>query len=230
MSKNRWNLFRGIRLRELDRSKPLASAMPGLDIRLDRTELERLVSDIKGFPGALEAAAREATNATRRFARKEIVSGLKERTTLKAAYIGRAVKTKTAGRGGNGVQAEIRVASARLPLSRYAVNPERPPLLKGVSIAARRRISYTLRTSLHGDRPYKDSEDKSALFVQGMNSGHIGVFYREKGSRSIRQEYAPNIQYHMHASGFMESVVEHSYEKFVSYFREAALLIRGVTP
>ncbi len=178
----------------------------------------------------MEAAAREATEATRLFARKKIVAGLNEITTLKAAYIGKAVKSKRTAAFGNGIQAEIRVATGRIPLSRYAVNPERPPQLKGVPAAARKRTRYRLRQNgpLKGDRPYEDSKEYSSLFVQGTSSGHIGVFYREKGSGSIIQEYAPSIQYHMYADGFVEQVTELSHEHFVTRFRDAALLIRGV--
>ena len=230
MSRNVWNLFRGIRLREVDKKVSLASVVPQLDVRFDAASLENLVREVRGFPGALEQAAFKATDKARFATRRALVSGLTDLVTLKPAFIKKTITTKKARGVGNGVQAEIRVAARRLPLSRYAVTPERPPQLKGVRVADRQRTSYKLRFSdaAHGDRPRENTASASALFVQGMGSGHIGVFYREKQADSIVQEWVPSIQYHLYADGFMDNIITLSCASFRAAFTAEVHLVRGV--
>jgi hypothetical protein len=215
----KWEVFRGLRLRELDKQKPLGSVLPGLDIRFDERQLSDLVRGMQAFPGALEQAMLAATNNTRMFARREINKGLRGITTLMPAYIGKAVTSRKARAAGGGVEAEVRVASRGLPLGRYKVTPERPPQLKGIAVSARRRTTYKLRKSgkTYGDAPrdVQDSGGLSSLFVQAMGSGHIGVFYRIKSSGKIVQQWAPSVQYHVFADGFIEGVEQRAREHFL---------------
>jgi hypothetical protein len=222
----KWEVFRGVRLRELDSgfySKKVGS-LPGLDIRFDEGELADFVQSMREFPGLLKISALAAVDKTRLYARRQIVRGLIGIATLKPAYIGRAVSSKKAWFDAEGVEAEIRVASRKTPLGRYAVSPERPPQLKGIAVSARRRLTYKLRHSgkTYGDSPHRvlDNPDEfSSLFVAGMASGHIGVFGRNKYTRDITQATSPSVQYHMYADGFMDEIRDRVSEHFLKTLR-----------
>jgi hypothetical protein len=226
----KWETFRGIRLRELDKQKPLGGVLPGLDIRFDERLMVDLVRRMQAFPGVLEQALLAATNKTRQYARREIVKGLRGITTLTPGYIGKAVTSKKARPANGGVEAEVRVASGQMPLGRYKISPDRPPQLRGIAVSSRRRVGYKLRKSgkVYGDTP-KDagSGGLSSLFVQAMKSGHIGVFYRVKSSGKIVQQLAPSVQYHMFADGFVEGIEQKAREHFMNALR-AEITAHGV--
>ena len=214
-----WSAFRGVRLRELDKKASVGSVLPEIDFSIDPNSLQALSKKFQAFPGAVQEAIVEATEKTRRYTRSEIIRALKVVASLKPAYISRGVAGGKAKETSGGAQAEVRIATRRVPLGRYAVSPERPPKLKGVPVANRRRVSYTLR--LGGTR-YGDTK----LFVQGMGSGHIGVFYRDQ--TGLHQEYAPSLQYHAYADGFIEKISSLTSARFESVFCEAARSITGV--
>lgn len=219
-----WLKYRGTRLRELDRSVSLGSALPQLEVRLDESELAEFRRRLAAYPGVLEAALLATTDKTRLFTRREIVKGMRGLATLTPAYIAKAVRSRKARQGAEGATAEVRVASRRFPLIRYAVNPQTPPELKGLAARARPRTSYRLRNSgkTYGNTPKEApagaAGELSPLFVQKMPSGHVGVFYRVRSSGRIVQHYAPSVQYHMHADGFIDGI-----EKSAGVFFRATL-------
>ncbi len=224
-----WSVFRGIRLRELDRKQPVDGVLPGLNFTLDAGEMRRLAEAFQAFPGAVQAAILAATDRTRRFTRNEFVRQYRKLVTLKPAYIGRGIKSHRAKPVSGGAEAEIRIATRNIPLGRYQVSPERPPRLKGIPVAARRRTQYSLRQggSVHGDTPHDAPSGASRLFVQRMRSGHVGVFYRYEGG--LRQQYAPSLQYHAHAEGFIDRISTLSAARFRETFTDEAQRITGVT-
>lgn len=223
-----WSAYRGIRLRELEK-KQAFSGPPGLDFSLDPASLERLTYAFARFPGALAAALLKATDRTRVFTRNAIVRGFAGILTLKPAYIGRGVKSGKARPVSGGAEAEIRVATRNIPLGRYAVEPETPPLLRGVPVRARKRISYTLRLGgpQHDDRPHDAPSGAGRLFVQRMPSGHVGVFHRE--GKSLVQEWAPSLQYYAHAKNFLDEVGRLSVARFRAVVVEEARKITGIS-
>ena len=227
-----WGRFRGVRLRELDRLRPMGSALPELvDIRLDEAGFRRMAAAFEAFPGAVYMAALEAADRTRRFARNQLVRQFRELLTLKPAYISRGIKSRKPRDTGNGIEASVLIATRNIPLGRYAIRPKRPPQLKGVRVRDRRRVTYRLRTSgpLYGDTAFEPGA-ATPLFMARMKSGHIGAFYRtDKGSRGdVRQEYAPSLQYHAHADGFLPRVSNLSARRFEEIFVGEARAITGV--
>lgn len=227
-----WSAFRGIRLRELDKKRAVGGVLPGLSFTLDPAEMEHLAQAFRNFPGAVQAAILAATDRTRQFARNQLVRQYKELLTLKPAYISRGIKSRKARPISGGAEAEVRIATRNIPLSRYEVRPERPPQLKGVPVAARKRVTYSLRNDgrRYDDRPHEAPGGASRLFVQGMASGHIGVFYRTgRGSQgSLVQQYAPSLQYHAHADGFLGRVNKLTTARFREVFTSEASRITGV--
>ena len=223
-----WSAFRGVRLRELDKKASVGSVLPEIDFSIDPNSLQALSKKFQAFPGAVQEAIVEATEKTRRYTRSEIIRALKVVASLKPAYISRGVAGGKAKETSGGAQAEVRIATRRVPLGRYAVSPERPPQLKGVPVANRRRVSYTLRLggTRYGDTSPSAPGGSSKLFVQGMGSGHIGVFYRDQ--TGLHQEYAPSLQYHAYADGFIEKISSLTSARFESVFCEAASSITGV--
>ncbi len=224
-----WSTFRGIRLRELDRKQSVDGVLPCLNLTLNPAELRHLARAFQDFPGAVQAAILAATDRTRRFTRNQLVRQYKDLLTLKPAYIGRGIKSSRAKPVDGGAEAEVRIATRNIPLGRYGVSPERPPQLKGVPVAARRRTTYRLRRGgrVYDDIPREAPAGASRLFVQGMGSGHIGVFYRHEGS--IVQQYAPSLQYHAYADGFLERIATLSAARFRETFTDEAQRITGVT-
>ncbi len=226
---------RGTRLRELDFDRSLGTVLPRLSISLDEKELADLTRRLGAFPGLLERSLLAATNRTSTYLRRQIVTGLRGIATLTPASIGRAVRRRAARDESGRVQAEVRVAGYRIPLSRYAVRPERPPRLKGVAVSARQRISYKLRQrgESYGDRSHEDDTGLSSLFVQHTRSGHTGVFYRVKGARGknartrIKEEFGPAVQYHMYADGFIDSLEQRGRAYFMQQLR-AEIKAHGV--
>lgn len=206
-----WFTHRGFRLRELDKKSALAALVPDCTINVDETSLAVFRHELARIPGGIEQAILAATEKTRLFLRREIVKGLKERTTLTTAYVGKAVRSKKARLNGPEILAEIRVASKRFPLGRYLVNPQTPPSLAGIPIHERTRTKYQIspQGDTYGDTPHKPKyagQALSALFVQQMNSSHIGVFYRIKSTKKIVQQYGPNLQYFMHRENFIPTL------------------------
>lgn len=228
-----WSTYRGVRLRELDRTKSLGG-IPQLEIKLDEAELATFRQQLREFPGVMEAALLATTDKTRLFTRREIVKGLRPLVSLTPAYIARAVRSRKARQqGAEGATAEVRVASRRFPLIRYEVNPQTPPALKGLAVSARPRTSYRLRGSgkTHGDAPREAPAgaggELSPLFVQRMKSGHVGTFYRVKSSGQIVQHYAPSVQYHMYADGFIDGIEQRSGEFFRTTLRRQMEAMTG---
>lgn len=119
-----WNVFRGIRLRELDKKRPVGAVLPQLDFRLDAVAMRALAARFSAFPGAVEQAILLATDRTRLFTRNELVRQYKALLTLKPAYIGKGIKSRKARPVDGGAEAEVRIATSRIPLSRYGVRPE----------------------------------------------------------------------------------------------------------
>lgn len=227
-----WATYRGVRLRELDSTKALGG-IPQLEIKLDETELAGFRRQLAAYPGVLEAALLATTDKTRLFTRREIVKGLRGVAALTPAYIAKAVRSRKARQGAEGATAEVRVASRRFPLIRYEVNPQTPPPLKDLAASARSRTSYRLRGSgkTYGDTPKEAPAgaggELSSLFVQRMKSGHVGVFYRVKSSGRIVQHYAPSVQYHMHADGFIDGIEQSSCEFFRTTLRQQVEAMTG---
>lgn len=221
-----WPASRGVRLRELDAMSSLAGALPELSLEFDQTALDRLTRDFAAFPGAVKMALQSATEITRQATRREFVSGFRRMLTLKPAYIASGIKSRKA-KGAS--PAEIRIATGRIPLIRYAVKPELPPILKGVAVKSRPRVSYRLRSSgsAYGDSPRGENAPSGAkLFVQRMKSGHIGVFYR--AGKGIGEDYGPSLQYHAYAEGFLPGMEAFVRKRFETAFREEAAKISGV--
>ena len=146
-----WSTYRGVRLRELDRTKSLGG-IPQLEIKLDEAELATFRQQLREFPGVMEAALLATTDKTRLFTRREIVKGLRPLVSLTPAYIARAVRSRKARQqGAEGATAEVRVASRRFPLIRYEVNPQTPPALKGLA-ASLMKIANDVRWLASGPR------------------------------------------------------------------------------
>lgn len=228
---SRWDRFRGVRLRELDTTRSATGVLPCIQFTLDAASLQRMTEAFNAFPAAVDMALLTATDKTRLFARNQLVRQYRELLTLKPAYISRGIKGRKARRTLNGVEAEIRIATGNIPLSRFALRPERPPQLKGVPVKNRRRVSYRLRTTGRnfGDTAFGPGA-ATPLFVARTDSGHIGAFYRTgKGSRgALVQEWAPSLQYHAHAPGFLSRITELSAHRFEEVFRAEARSITGV--
>ena len=226
-----WNRFRGVRLRELDRLRSVGNAFPGIRLTPDPASLQQMTAAFNAFPGAVEMALLAAADTTRLFARREMVRQFRELLTLKPAYISRGIKSRKGRRTADGVEAEVRIATGNIPLGRYGIAPERPPQLKGVLGRDRRRVTYRLRRSGRefGDTAFGPGA-ATPLFVARMESGHIGAFYRtDKGSRgAMMQEWAPSLQYHAHADGFLPRITELSARRFEEAFRAEARGITGV--
>lgn len=221
-----WSAARGRRLRELDRPSAMANALPDLQITIDQADLDKLTRAFKDFPGAIKAAMLKATESARRFTRNQLVRGFRNILSLKPSYIGKGIKSKSARMVGDGAEAEIRIATRNIPLIRYEVHPQTPPPLKGVPVAARERTTYKLRLNgrTFGDLPYRLGTGR--LFVQSMGSGHIGVFYRT--GKKIQEEWAPSLQYHAKADGFIDRIKDVSLAHFKKTFIEEAQHITGV--
>lgn len=206
-----WFTHRGFRLRELDKKSALASFVPDCTVHVDEASLAIFRQTLARIPGGIEQALLDATEKTRLFLRREIVKGLKERSTLTTAYVGKAVRSQKARLSGGAITAEIRVASKRFPLGRYLVNPQTPPSLAGIPVHERIRTKYQIspQGGTYDDTPHKPKyagQALSALFVQQMNSSHIGVFYRIKSTKSVVQQYGPNLQYFMHRENFIPTL------------------------
>lgn len=226
---SRWDRFRGVRLRELDRLRSVSETLSGIRLTPDPAALQRMTEAFNAFPGAVEMALLAAADTTRLFARREMIRQFRELLTLKPAYISRGIKSRKGRRTADGVEAEVRIATGNIPLGRYGIRPERPPQLKGVRVRDRRRVSYRLRRSGRGFGDTAFGPDAATpLFMARMASGHIGAFYRtDKGSRgAVVQEWAPSLQYHAHADGFLPRITELSARRFEEAFRAE---VRGIT-
>lgn len=202
-----------------------------ITIEMDRAARRRMAAAFEAFPGAVYMAALEAADKTRRFARNQLVRQFRELLTLKPAYISRGIKSRKPRDTGDGIEANVLIATRNIPLGRYAIRPERPPRLKGVRVRDRRRVTYRLRTSgpLYGDTAFGPGA-ATPLFVAQTRSGHVGAFYRTgKGSRgNMVEEYAPSLQYHAHADGFLPRVSNLSARRFEEIFVGEARAITGV--
>ncbi len=199
-----WNVNRGVKLRELN---GLGKALPGLEISLDKRAAAELQKRCEQFPGVLRAAADKAAAQTQKSLRRYVITRLRGVAELQPAYISRAVKAQKTGAGH-----EVRVASGRIPLIRYDVEPLELPR-KGVLARNRRHLSYRLRRN---GRAFDDtvrgqdapSGKRSLLFLAAMKSKHLGVFYRMEGQRGIREKYGPFLQWHVYADNIIPDTQE----------------------
>lgn len=214
-----WKIKHGRRLRELDKLGSLPGQLPGLTLSFAQDDLVAFREQLREFPGIFSAAAQEAVEQTRKRLRRDIRNGLKTLTTLQPAYISRAVRSSRTKRTSEGARAEIRIASRRLPLIRYDVDPVEPPQLEGLAVSARKRVDYRLRKGgkTYGDTSKAGVSGASSLFVQALKSGHVGVFYRvgKGGNGKIMEEYGPNVQYHMYADGFAQKLERGGQREFL---------------
>lgn len=218
-----WNVNRGMRLRELD---GLGKAPPWLDISLDKRSADELQRLCDNFPGVLRDAADKAAAQTQKSLRRYVIARLRGVAELQPAYVSKAVKASKTDAGH-----EVRVASGRIPLIRYDVEPLELPR-KGVLARNRRHLSYRLRRS---GRVFDDSvrgQDKpsgktSLLFLASMKSKHLGVFYRMEGQRGIREKYGPFIQWHVYADNIIPDTQEMGRNSLFSNL-ESELRVFGV--
>lgn len=204
-----------------------------MDIRIemDHAARQRMAAALKAFPGAVRMAALEAADTTRVATRKEMIRQFRALLTLNPARIPRGIRSRKARETGDGVEASVRIATGNLPLSWFYLRPERPPRLKGIGVRDRRRVTWRLRASgpLHGDTAFGPGA-ATPLFVARMKSGHVGAFYRTgKGSRGgLVEEYAPSLQYHAHADGFLPRISTLAARRFEDVFVSEARAITGV--
>lgn len=225
-----WNAQRGTVLRELNRATSIQGLFPDISFEFNKNELAQLTQKFGNFPGAIEAATFEAVEKARKATRTEFIKSFNRLVTLEASYIRKGVKSKKARKTGTGVFGDIRIATGRIPLSRYEVKPANPPKLKGVAIKSRIRVRYRLRRTggMQGDAPYSDQAPAGKKqFVARMKSGHIGVFFN-KGGKGIQEDIGPSLQYHAYASGFMEHIEKVSRATFKTAFLSEASAITGI--
>src|SRR5215475_6863456 len=78
-----------------------------------------------------------------------------------------------------GKQVGFKISGSRFPTMRFNVTPRDVPNQAGIPIAAREKINIIIRRGrLRSGVPNR--------FLARMKSGHIGVFYRKEGSKSLK--------------------------------------------
>lgn len=224
-----WSAKRGSRFRELDFSLALPKVFPDISLEFDSNEFARLTQEFSRFPGAVRAAALYATEKTRKEIRNEFVKGFTRLVTLQAAYIRRGVTSRQAKASNSDAKAEIRIATGIIPLSRYEMTPQTPPVLKGVKVKNRLAVRYRLRKAGKSSESVRSDIAPAGvkLFVQRMQSGHTGAFFR-LNRKKIREDYGPALQYHAYAEGFLSRIEELSQACFrVAFIGDMAKLTAG---
>ena len=188
-----------------------------LDIRIDETDFDRAMQQLKGIPWAIQKAFVPAVSEVMDHIRSGLVQYLVSEVPLPDKALRKAVQLGQVRKSGETVSGSILVQSKAQPLIHYEVEPEEITARPGKRPHQWPDFTFSLRT---GER----REGKSRVagggfpFIAVMPGGHIGVYFRpgyrsreNENNYAVKQAYGPSIQYHVvtpRVLGMFEEEVE----------------------
>ena len=188
-----------------------------LDIRIDETDFDRAMQQLKGIPWAIQKAFVPAVSEVMDHIRSGLVQYLVSEVPLPDKALRKAVQIGQVRKSGETVSGSILVQSKAQPLIHYEVEPEEITARPGKSPHQWPDFTFSLRT---GER----REGKSRVagggfpFIAVMPGGHMGVYFRpgyrsreNENNYAVKQAYGPSIQYHVvtpRVLGMFEEEVE----------------------
>jgi hypothetical protein len=132
---------------------------------------------LSGMPGKIKTAVRRASIDTIRAVKAEIPRAVNARYDITKAEVRKQMTLSTISEEG-GLRTGLIVSGKRIPVMKFNVQPRTPPKQAGIPVSQRQEISVTtIRGRTKIGRPNR--------FVQQMPSGHIGVYMRTRGSKSL---------------------------------------------
>lgn len=140
-------------------------------IHIDSSGLDRAQAMLQHIPGAAAKATKTALKKTVRGARQEASKKVRERYTIKAKYITRTLSVSVEM---GGFVASFKSKGRVNDLAYFKHKPGNPP---------KRRPKPG--NYLHSEVVQGEGGPIRHAFLAGMQSGHVGVFRRTSGNRSL---------------------------------------------
>jgi hypothetical protein len=158
----------------------------GQGLYIDASDLKRAMRVMKTIPTGTEESIRQAIIKTHAFIKKEVVAQITKEYHIDAGSLKSqghrarfVMETKSPKKTGNLTEGGVAVASHRLPIMRFYVNPRTPPNQRGIPVGARPPVDWsTIKGIVHSGEPN--------TFVARMPSGHIGLYRRKPGATHKR--------------------------------------------
>jgi hypothetical protein len=134
-------------------------------------------SILKGMPAKIRRAVRNAAVDTVRAVKAEIPRAINVRYDITKSEIRKQMQLRTVSEDG-GMRTGLIIEGKRIPVMKFNVRPQTPPRQAGVPVGQRTSVRITtVRGQTKVGTPNR--------FIAEMPSGHLGVFRRTQGSKSL---------------------------------------------
>lgn len=170
-------------------------------LNFDTDFIDAALARMEKIPYAVQRALWPAVAEVIDMVRVELAERLIEDVPLPARFIRQSIKCGTSRSDGQGVVANLRVASKPLPLIEYDVKPKEVTARKGMRNIHWPGFSYSLSSGERRQREELEGLEhmKGLPFIATMHNnrkgGHLGV-YRRTQQGEIKEFYGPRMQYH----------------------------------
>lgn len=182
-----------------------------IEIKIDTKELERIETMLTSIPSGMERATSAAINRTLSMTKTAASRKVRDKYNIKARDINGAIKKFGASR--SNLSGRLHVKSARMPLSKFKVNPSRP------SPKRRKPIFVSVK---------KSGGAIKGAFVADLDSGHRGVFERVGKSRfPIRELYGPSVPQMVGEGTIIKELEEEASEIVIERLSHEAVRLLG---
>jgi hypothetical protein len=173
-----------------------------IEIVIDNKDIEKALQRLDGDRNKLTQAVRDIVPVAARRVRRDVIEYL-DRTVALAPKRGILVKRAVKALRHMDGQSRFSIASKRLLLDDYDINPRAVTAQKGVPVKSRKPFHYHLRKhgALYGSRSTLTGRmgAGSIPFIARTQSGNLRVMYRSANTGEHDTPllvYAPSIQYH----------------------------------
>ena len=164
------------------------------------------------MPGKIRVAVRNASMDAIKAVKAEIPRAVNKRFDITKAEVRRQMRFRTISQDqGAYTRYGVVVSGKRIPVMKFNVQPKQPPSQVGLPVHSRPPVSVTtLRGQPRVGRPNR--------FVVRMPSGHIGVYMRKAGSKSlpIRESVSESVPEMLRTNAIRDDIQGRATKVFVS--------------
>ncbi|GHV50412.1 hypothetical protein FACS1894216_02560 [Synergistales bacterium] len=177
--------------------------MISISLSLKEEQLRLALDALRRIPKGAEKAIARSVNRALEGARTDAIKTICAEYAIKPSEVRKTFHIIRASAGK--LTGQIISAGGPIPLIKFNVKPKKPPNQKDVKIGRRRTVVAGVKFGNAVAMPHS--------FVAQMKSGHIGVFARKSGSRTIKQHYSPAVPQMLGNKDVLKYIEEQAHER-----------------
>lgn len=184
------------------------STAGGVDVRIgmDERELNAILSELRGIPGAMKKAEMSAVRKTTKSGKSKVSRMIRKDVNLKKANVDKRIKTKLPSTEPSG---RITINNRGFPLIEYGGSPKQPVSQKGVPVSKRKpRRGPSWKVLKKGGRHRGRNH-----FITRDGRGEVHIMVRTPGGRGGSKATAPDDYRIKYGPGLVSALREAGIEK-----------------